>query len=419
MVRTTTRRGKRVLVIDFTYTKPDGTQGRYRRAAAVQTTAAAKTEDAARTMGATLHGNPEILCGANGQPLKAVEPTPKAGPPKEPTFSEVVDRYFADYAPSALSPSTLDDYAGRLRGRFVPRVGDLAVSEAFDVARSREIDVAMIAAGLSAAARRNAFLALRSVAKFAVEAKIVRQAPAFLPLPKRGKRVSSAPSACDVALLIDAARCPAHRLLFLLAAHAGLRKGRNQGAPVRGRRVGVQPLGRAALPMAEPHEADQVGARARGTPDAPTAGGSARGGGGQAPPRRVRVAGAVRQPWTSSGPYAALQRTLRRLELPRERLHAPRAFFVTTLLNGHVPPHVVRELVGHGDLATTQGYAAIVASDRGAAVGALDRAYQAARSPQAERPRAKEGPLGRRRRRATRRRAARSEKPRTVAEVAA
>jgi eukaryotic-like serine/threonine-protein kinase len=40
---------------------------------------------------------------------------------------------------------------------------------------------------------------------------------------------------------------------------------------------------------------------------------------------------------------------------------------------------LVRELVGHGDLATTQRYAAIVEGDRGAAVGVLDRAYQNAR----------------------------------------
>ncbi len=78
------------------------------------------------------------------------------------------------------------------------------------------------------------------------------------------------------------------------------------------------------------------------------------------------------------------QRTLRRLKLPRERLHALRAFFVTTLLNGHVPAHVVRELAGHGDLATTQMYAAIVAGDRGSAVGVLERVYQGAHREPAE-----------------------------------
>src|SRR5262249_5513354 len=95
----------------------------------------------------------------------------------------------------------------------------------FDVARSREIDVAMIEAGLCQGSRRNAFLALRSVGKFAVEAKILSLAPTFLPLPKRGKRVPSAPPASDVAALIDAASCPQQRLVILLAAHAGLRRG--------------------------------------------------------------------------------------------------------------------------------------------------------------------------------------------------
>mgnify|MGYP000532392430 CR=1 FL=1 len=73
--------------------------------------------------------------------------------------------------------------------------------------------------------------------------------------------------------------------------------------------------------------------------------------------------------WGPDGAWKALQSTLRRLNLPGERLHALRAFFVTILLSGNVPVHVVRELVGHGDLATTQGYAAIRAHDRGA--GAL------------------------------------------------
>ncbi len=64
---------------------------------------------------------------------------------------------------------------------------------------------------------------------------------------------------------------------------------------------------------------------------------------------------------------------------------------MTVLLSGHVPVHVVRELVGHEDLATTQGYAAILAPDRNAAVGVLDRVHQGARREQgarvAEQPR--------------------------------
>ncbi len=53
---------------------------------------------------------------------------------------------------------------------------------------------------------------------------------------------------------------------------------------------------------------------------------------------------------------------------------------MTTLLNGLVPAHVVRgSFAGHGNLATTQVYAATVArAIGGAAVGALERAYQGA-----------------------------------------
>jgi hypothetical protein len=71
------------------------------------------------------------------------------------------------------------------------------------VARSREIDVTLVEAGASISTRHNTFLGLRSVAKFAVEAKILPAEPMFLPLPKRGKRVPSAPPAQDVAAVGD------------------------------------------------------------------------------------------------------------------------------------------------------------------------------------------------------------------------
>ncbi|APR78504.1 Hypothetical protein A7982_03851 [Minicystis rosea] len=49
---------------------------------------------------------------------------------------------------------------------------------------------------------------------------------------------------------------------------------------------------------------------------------------------------------------------------------------MTILLRGHVPVHVVRELVGHEDLATTQGYAAIGSTECSDAVGVLERVYR-------------------------------------------
>ena len=50
MVKKRSRRGKRVWVIDFTYTKPDGMKGRYRRDAEVQTAAAARWRRAALSL---------------------------------------------------------------------------------------------------------------------------------------------------------------------------------------------------------------------------------------------------------------------------------------------------------------------------------------------------------------------------------
>jgi integrase len=333
-------------------------------------------------MGATLFGDPEILCGPNGQPLKPAPSAAEPEPPKEPTFSETVARYLAEYAPSALAPSTLDDRRNRLHQRVVPRLGALPVSEAFDVARSRELDVWMVEDGLSPDSRRNTLLAVRSVARFAVEAKILPSLPTLLPLPMSGKRVPSAPSPSDIAAVIDAASYPEHRLVFLLAAHGGLRKGE-----IRALRCGDCEIERNRIVVRCSRYRSHTG---------PTKSGHER----EVPltvqlrealvaadidkrPRDEPAALSTRgEPWGSKGCYYALQSTLRRLALPRVRLHALRAFFVTALLRGHVPAHVVQDLVGHGDLSTTQKYAAIFEGDRGAAVGVLDSVYQNARGSQ-------------------------------------
>ena len=385
MVRRTTRRGKRVLVIDFTFTKPDGTAGRYRRDATVQNTAAAQTEEAARKLGATLHGDPEKMCGANGLVLRPTEPTP-AESPLALTFGEVVTKYLSEYAPSAVAPSTYDGYRSKLGTYLLPRLGKLPVEEAFEVAKSREVDVAMIAAGLSISTRHNTFFALRSVARYALEAKLLGKEPTFLPLGNRGTRVPSAPPAGDVSAVIDAANCPEHRLVILLAAHAGLRKGEIRAlrcmdveldkdrlvvrlSRYRSHTRGTKSGNERQVPLSPQLRAALVAARVHERPPEETAALSTRG-----------------TPWGTQGPYEVLQKTLRRLGLPKVRLHALRAFFVTILLTGQVPVHVVRELVGHADLATTQGYAAILASDRGAAAGVLDRVYLGAGGGQGARP---------------------------------
>jgi len=376
MVRKTTRRGRRVLVLDFTFTKPDGTQGRYRRDASVQTAAAAQTEETARRMGATLFGDPEILCGPNGQPLRAAEATAPA--PAEPTFADTVTRYFSEYAPSVLTPSTLDGYQSRLRTRVLPRLGELPLSTAFEIPRSREIDVAMVAEGVSQSVRHQTFLALRSVARFAVEGKLLSTLPPFLPLPKRGKHVPTAPAPAEVAALIDAAASPEHQLVILLAAHAGLRQGE-----IRALRCGDCELDKNRLVVRlskyRSHTKLPKSGHEREVPLTAQLRAALLAAGVDQRPRDEAAARTSRgKPWGDHGPWTVFQATLQRLGLPPSRLHGLRAFFVTALLNGRVPAHVVRELVGHGDLATTQRYAAVVAADRGSAVTVLDDAYRGA-----------------------------------------
>src|SRR6185312_5739011 len=91
---------------------------------------------------------------------------------------------------------------------ILPRIGKLPVSAAFDIARAREIDVAMINGGIEPGSRRVTLHALKSVGRFATEeAKLLPTEPKYLKSPKVGERVPTAPSDGDVAAVIAAASC--------------------------------------------------------------------------------------------------------------------------------------------------------------------------------------------------------------------
>ena len=57
MIRKIDRRGKRVLVIDIRYTKPDGSKGRFRHDAQVQTMPAATAEERRLVANIAQHGD--------------------------------------------------------------------------------------------------------------------------------------------------------------------------------------------------------------------------------------------------------------------------------------------------------------------------------------------------------------------------
>ena len=311
-------------------------------------------------MGATLHKDPTILCGPDGKPFTPIPSADAAKPePKvEPTFAEVVTRYLAEYAPSAISPSTLASYENRLAVWVLPRLGKLPVSAAFDIAAREKIDVAMIKGGMSPGSRRVALHALKSVGRFAVEAHILPTEPKYLKSPKVGERVPTAPSDGDVAAVIAAASCLAHLLVILLAAHAGLRKGEILALRCRDCELELDRLVVRLSRWKQDTKSTKSG-HDREVPLTPQLRDALLAARVDKRPGDECVAlTSDGEPWGHGGPYRVFQSTLRRVKLPRERLHALRAFFVTTLLNGGVPVHEVRVLAGHGNLATTQQYAA-------------------------------------------------------------
>jgi site-specific recombinase XerD len=76
--------------------------------------------------------------------------------------------------------------------------------------------------------------------------------------------------------------------------------------------------------------------------------------------------------WGETGLNQALQQAQRRAGKSGWCYHDLRHFFATELFRRGASAPVVQQLLGHSDLATTQRYADIVASDRRAAIALFD-----------------------------------------------
>src|SRR5262245_12677349 len=105
-VRTEMRRGKRRLIIDIWYRKQDGTLGRYRKDAEVQTLAAAREEERRRIAALAAVGCPEEQKEWKVEPPA---PEPQSAPPASerrpkaasgPLFKDVGEDYLRVFAPS-------------------------------------------------------------------------------------------------------------------------------------------------------------------------------------------------------------------------------------------------------------------------------------------------------------------------------
>jgi site-specific recombinase XerD len=179
-VRIVKRRGERRLVIDIVYRNSDGTQGRFRRDAEVQTLPAARAEDRRRLT--------ELAATGSLTPAMKVETASNASK-QALSFSAVAKEYLATYAMSQLKPSTRRGYASVIERFLKPRLGELPI-DAIDANRMRELDAELVRRGVEPATRRQMQAVLRSIlCRFAVESGRLTEAPRFPRLPKAGLKV--------------------------------------------------------------------------------------------------------------------------------------------------------------------------------------------------------------------------------------
>lgn len=362
-VRTENRRGTRHWIIDIRYTKRDGTRGRYRHDAEVQTAAAARAEDRRRLGMLANTGLPFDPVALTAAPDDATTLVAK------PTFAEVVKTYLSAFAPSHLKPSTVHGYRKVLDGILVPKIGKLTI-DAIDASVVRAIDGEMVRRGAGRSTRRNVQAVLRSVLRrYAVEAGLLDVAPTLPALPRVGGTVSSTLTIADVAALLAVA--PEHeRIAFMLAAYAGLRAGEVRGLRWRDVNLTAGQLvvrrsvchGVAASPKSGHQRLVPLPEPLRGLLDAQREHGL------DAP-----VSIGADGPWTQWGLLSAFRSACRRTGMKGWRFHDLRHFYVTSLFRARVPAPTVQRLAGHEHLATTQRYAHLAGVDLATAVGDFDR----------------------------------------------
>jgi integrase len=349
------------LFIEIRYRTVDGRNLRFRRDAQVQTKYGAHAEERRllteleRT--GTLEQVPEAAATlAKPEPLRH-------------TFADAV-RQFRSSKMATLKPSTRFTYNHRLNETLVPRFGAVELTELTGDALT-QLDAELAREKLSASTRRNLHIVFRSVLGSAVTAGLLATLPSLPKLPRVGRKVVRPMHRADLEAILQVTSSRG-RLAFALAAFAGLRAGEVRGLrwsdiDLKGKTLTVRhsitrrettspksgdqrvvPLARPLLELLEP-ESEQ-----KASPWAPVA---------------LTSAG---EPWGESGLNQAFKRAQKRCKLTGWCFHDLRHFFVTELFRRRAPAPAVQRLAGHADLATTQRYADMVASDMRAAIALLE-----------------------------------------------
>lgn len=361
-IRKANRAGKRVLVVDITWKKADGTKGRYRRDAQVQTMAAATAEERRYLANIATHDNPH-------GPAPAVAPQVTAS--EAVTFGAAVASYQRTTAIARLKPTTRRGYEEVFTTRLLPRWKDEPLDR-IDLDTMTKLDAGMVREGLSISRRRNVMICVRSVIRAAHAEGHLGQLPTFPPLPRKGRRVLSVITTAQLQQILDVSP-PSWRLAFCLAAYAGLRAGEVRG--LRWRDVDL--TGRLLVVR---HS------RSKGVTTAPKSGDERpipiaaalhdllvthRRGNGDGNGGLVATTGKG-QPWGESGLLQAFRRAQAKAGLDGWRFHDLRHYFVTALFGGGGSAPAVQALAGHLHLSTTQRYAHVVPGDLRATIRIFD-----------------------------------------------
>ena len=231
MIRKIDRRGKRVLVIDIRWKKPDGSKGRYRHDAQVQTLAAATAEERRLVANITQYGDIHEPRGelrsevaVEGRKLIAATSNSRddAEPTKSTTFGEVVAKYRATYMVTDLKVTTRKGYGQVLDAVLLPRFADRPIVR-LDGEAAVKLDLVLTKEKLAKSTRNNAQIVLRSVLRFAKERGDLREIPPGLPRLRRPEpSILEIPTDDQVTEILRLA-CPTQRRAFGLMAFAGLR----------------------------------------------------------------------------------------------------------------------------------------------------------------------------------------------------
>jgi integrase len=353
----TTRDGGSLLFIEIRYRTADGRALRFRRDAQVQTKAAALAEE--RRLYAELERRGTL------EPETCAPAAPKA---KAHTFADAVTLFRATRMPT-LKPSTRYGYTRRIDGLLLPRFGDLALLE-IEIAAVAAFDLDLVKEGFAVSSRSGVAITLRSVLRCAVQAGMLEHMPKLPRAPKVGRKSVHPMHREDLNAILDCSS-PEARQAFALAAFAGLRAAEVRGlrwsdVDLRGGTITVRrgiTRGEVVTPKSGSHRVVPIAAPLRAILESSTI---ARG------PALPVAPTAFGQLWGESGLNQAFRRAQRRAQRSGWSFHDLRHFFVTELVRKGAPTPAVQRLAGHADLATTERYADMVATDLRSAVALFE-----------------------------------------------